>query len=318
MGEEEKISAEGTLFPLEEDFSGFKSGFVAILGRPNVGKSTLLNNLLGTKVASTTPKPQTTRTRILGVLHGKGYQIAFIDTPGIHDPINKLGEYLVRNAMRSLRDSDLNLFLVEAPAGFTDEDSAALQQIYEKSSAPLVLVINKIDLAPDYDEDTIVSAASQIQKPERVVSISAAKRINLDELVDTIVELLPEGPPFYDSDFITDTSYEEIVAEIIREKLIMSVYQEIPYQSAVVVEKIGPKEDNPDILHIQADIIVARPGQKVIVIGKGGSTLKKIGTLAREELEQFFGQKVFLELWVKVRENWYKSDRAIKEFGYNR
>ncbi|RLG39973.1 MAG: GTPase Era [Thermoproteota archaeon] len=318
MGEEEKISAEGTLFPLEEDFSGFKSGFVAILGRPNVGKSTLLNNLLGTKVASTTPKPQTTRTRILGVLHGKGYQIAFIDTPGIHDPINKLGEYLVRNAMRSLRDSDLNLFLVEAPAGFTDEDSAALQQIYEKSSAPLVLVINKIDLAPDYDEDAIVSAASQIQKPERVVSISAAKRINLDELVDTIVELLPEGPPFYDSDFITDTSYEEIVAEIIREKLIMSVYQEIPYQSAVVVEKIGPKEDNPDILHIQADIIVARPGQKVIVIGKGGSTLKKIGTLAREELEQFFGQKVFLELWVKVRENWYKSDRAIREFGYNR
>ena len=301
-----------------EDFSGFKSGFVAILGRPNVGKSTLLNNLLGTKVASTTPKPQTTRTRILGVLHGKGYQIAFIDTPGIHDPINKLGEYLVKNAMRSLRDSDLNLFLVEAPAGFVDEDHTALQQIYEKSSAPLVLVINKIDLAPDYDEDAIVSAASQIQKPERVVPISAAKRINLDELVDTIVELLPEGPPFYDSDFITDTSYEEIVAEIIREKLIMSVYQEIPYQSAVVVEKIGPKEDNPDILHIQADIIVARPGQKVIVIGKGGSTLKKIGTLAREELEQFFGQKVFLELWVKVRENWYKSDRAIKEFGYNR
>ncbi len=300
------------------NFADFKSGFVAILGRPNVGKSTLLNNLLGTKVASTTPKPQTTRTRILGVLHGKGYQIAFIDTPGIHDPINKLGEYLVKNAMRSLRDSDLNLFLVEAPAGFTDEDSAALQQIYEKSSAPLVLVINKIDLAPDYDEDAIVNAASQIQKPERVVSISAAKRINLDELVDTIVELLPEGPPFYDSDFITDTSYEEIVAEIIREKLIMSVYQEIPYQSAVVVEKIGPKEDNPDILHIQADIIVARPGQKVIVIGKGGSTLKKIGTLAREELEQFFGQKVFLELWVKVRENWYKSDRAIKEFGYNR
>ena len=301
-----------------EDFSGFKSGFVAILGRPNVGKSTLLNNLLGTKVASTTPKPQTTRTRILGVLHGKGYQIAFIDTPGIHDPINKLGEYLVKNAMRSLRDSDLNLFLVEAPAGFVDEDHTALQQIYEKSSAPLVLVINKIDLAPDYDEDAIVSAASQIQKPERVVPISAAKRINLDELVDTIVELLPEGPPFYDSDFITDTSYEEIVAEIIREKLIMSVYQEIPYQSAVVVEKIGPKEDNPDILHIQADIIVARPGQKVIVIGKGGSTLKKIGTLAREELEQFFGQKVFLELWVKVRENWYKSDRAIKEFGYNK
>ena len=317
MGEAEKISAEGALSPLE-DFSGFKSGFVAILGRPNVGKSTLLNNLLGTKVASTTPKPQTTRTRILGVLHGKGYQIAFIDTPGIHHPINKLGEYLVKNAMRSLRDSDLNLFLVEAPAGFVDEDHTALQQIYEKSSAPLVLVINKIDLAPDYDEDTIVSAASQIQKPERVVSISAAKRINLDELVDTIVELLPEGPPFYDSDFITDTSYEEIVAEIIREKLIMSVYQEIPYQSAVVVEKIGPKEDNPDILHIQADIIVARPGQKVIVIGKGGSTLKKIGTLAREELEQFFGQKVFLELWVKVRENWYKSDRAIKEFGYNR
>ncbi|MCD6532174.1 GTPase Era [bacterium] len=317
MGEAEKISAEGTLSPLE-DFSGFKSGFVAILGRPNVGKSTLLNNLLGTKVASTTPKPQTTRTRILGVLHGKGYQIAFIDTPGIHDPINKLGEYLVKNAMRSLRDSDLNLFLVEAPAGFVDEDHTALQQIYEKSSAPLVLVINKIDLAPDYDEDAIVSAASQIQKPERVVPISAAKRINLDELVDTIVELLPEGPPFYDSDFITDTSYEEIVAEIIREKLIMSVYQEIPYQSAVVVEKIGPKEDNPDILHIQANIIVARPGQKVIVIGKGGSTLKKIGTLAREELEQFFGQKVFLELWVKVRENWYKSDRAIKEFGYNR
>ncbi len=309
--------AEGEV-PQAPDYSGFKSGFVAILGRPNVGKSTLLNNLLGTKVASTTPKPQTTRTRILGVLHGKGYQIAFIDTPGIHDPINKLGEYLVKNAMKSLKDSDLNLFLVEAPEGFTDEDREALEQVYEKSSAPLILVINKIDLAPDYDEDSIVSEVSKIREPVAVVPISAFKRINLDLLIDTIIENLPEGPPFYDEDFITDSSYEEIVAEIIREKLIMSVYQEIPYQTAVVVEKIAPKEDNPDVLHIQADIIVARPGQKVIVIGKGGSTLKKIGMQARQELEQFFGQKVFLELWVKVRENWYKNDRMIKEFGYNR
>ena len=314
---DEKIS-EGEFTPSENEFGGFKSGFVAILGRPNVGKSTLLNNLLGTKVASATPKPQTTRTRILGVLHGKGYQIAFIDTPGIHDPINKLGEFLVKNAMRSLKDSDLNLFLVEAPAGFTKEDRTALEQIYEKSSAPLILVINKIDLAPDYDEAEFVSAVSAVRKPDDVVAISAAKRINLDYLVDVIVEHLPEGPPFYDEDFVTDVSYEEIVAEIIREKLIMNVYQEIPYQTAVVVEKIGPLEDNPDILHIQATIIVARRGQKVIVIGKNGSTLKRIGMQARQELEQLFGQKVFLELWVKVRENWHKSERAIKEFGYNR
>ena len=296
----------------------FKSGFVGIFGRPNVSKSTLLNRILGHKVAIVTPKPQTTRTRILGILHRPDCQIVFIDTPGIHNPIHKLGEILVQNAMRATKDSDLNIYIVDATEDLVQDDIDALEKIYEKSKAPLVVAVNKIDLNPDINLKSIDFQVGGIKEPEAVIPISALNGTNVDLLLDKIIEILPEGPPFYDEGTLTDQRPEDIAAEIIREKLIMAVHQEVPYNSAVEIESMGPDENNPEVLRIDANIIVARPGQKALVIGRGGKRIKSIGTQARLELEQIFGRKIFLNLWVKIRPDWFKKERAIRELGYMR
>ncbi len=296
----------------------FRSGFVALLGRTNVGKSTLLNKILGQKVSIVTPKPQTTRTRILGILHRPSYQIVFVDTPGIHSPIHRLGEVLVENAYRAVRDSDVNAFVVDATEGLVGEDIEILEKVYEKSKAPLIVAVNKIDVAPEVELEQIEARIAEVKKPAHIVPISALMGTNVDEFVDRLVELLPQGPPFFEPETITDQRPDEIAAEIIREKIIMAVHQEVPYHTAVEIEHFGPLENNPDILHIRATIIVARPGQKALVIGRGGKRIKSIGTQARLELEQIFGQKVFLELWVKVRKNWFENDKLIAQLGYKR
>ena len=296
----------------------FKSGFVAILGRPNVGKSTLLNKILGQKVAIVTPKPQTTRTRILGILHGENYQIVFVDTPGIHSPVHRLGEVLVENALRSARDSDINLFMLDAEDGITCDDIEAIEKVYRKSHAPLIMTINKIDLRPNLNIDTIANEISLIHKAEAIIAISALDGTNVNALVEKVLAVLPEGPPFFENDTITDQSDAEIAAEAIREKIMLELYQEVPYQTAVEIETIEPSENNAEILVIRANILVARPGQKALVLGKDGNRIKSIGIAAREELEKIFEQKVFLELWVKVKPDWFKKDRIISDLGYKR
>ncbi|MCD6595824.1 GTPase Era [bacterium] len=294
----------------------FKSGFIAILGRPNVGKSTLLNKLLGEKVAIITPKPQTTRNRILGVLDKENFQIVFIDTPGIHKPIHRLGEILVKSAYSATRDSDINLFLIDSANGFNSEDIEIIRKIYSKSNTPLILAVNKIDINSDIDIDEIERKIRAITDIGAIVQISALNGTNLDLLLGEIIKILPNGPRYYDKDFLTDVGNAQTAAEIIREKLIISLHQEVPYQSAVIVETFEPKKDNPKIFHIQANIIVARSGQKALVIGTKGKRIKQIGTSARIELEKIFDKKIFLELWVKIRPDWFKKDKFIKEYGY--
>ena len=297
-----------------ESPDNFKSGFVAILGRPNVGKSTLLNNLIGEKIAIVTHKPQTTRSRILGVLNNKKFQIVFIDTPGIHKPIHKLGEFLVRKAYSSIKDSDINILIIDAKDGLIQQDIEIIEKVARKSDAPSILAVNKIDVNPNINIDEIGEKVRAIFPIKSIIPISALKGTNLNLLLGTIVENLPIGPKYYDDDFLTDVSEARIAAEIIREKLILTLHQEVPYQSAVVVETFEPKNDNPKILHIQANIIVARPGQKALVIGSRGKTIKKIGTSARIELEKIFEKKIFLELWVKIRPDWFKNDKLIREY----
>jgi len=299
----------------DNSLENFKSGFVAILGRPNVGKSTLLNRFLGEKIAIITPKPQTTRSRILGVLHSDRYQIVFVDTPGIHEPVNRLGKVIVGKAYNSIKGSDINLFLLDSGDGLTDEDISIFGTISHRSEAPLIIAVNKIDKFSGIDISEIESGISRIRKPASIISISALEGTNTDRLLEIIIESLPYGPQYYGEDFFTDQTYIETVAEVIREKLIMQLRQEIPYESAVVVEQIEPKFDNEDILHIQANIIVSRPGQKAAIIGKNGKMIRNIGTQARIELEDVFDRKIFLELWVKVRPKWFKNDKLIKEFG---
>ncbi len=306
-----------TNIPKDEDDT-FLSGFVAILGCPNVGKSTLLNRILEHKIAIVTPKPQTTRTRILGILHNPRYQIVFVDTPGIHTPIHRLGEILVANAVRAISDSDVNLVLIDASKNLTEEDAIVLETVFRKSKAPIIVVLNKMDAAKTIDLNRMSEEISAICKPDKIISISALTGENVDKLLENIVSFLPPGPPFFDKDTITDQRTDETVAEIIREKLIMAVRQEVPYHTAVMVENIAPAEKNRDVLHIRAIIFVARKGQKALVIGKAGSRIKTVGIAARTELEKLFGQKVFLELWVKVRPDWFKKDSVIGELGYKR
>lgn len=300
----------------------FKSGFVALIGRPNVGKSTLLNKLLGQKITIVTPKPQTTRTRILGILHNPEYQIVFVDTPGIHSLSagagHRLGEVLVQNAIRAIRDSDINILMLDATDGLTEEDIAVSEKIARKSSAPVLVAVNKIDISPNVDISTIKTRLSKVCRIDGVVPISALEGENIGILLEKIISLLPQGPPFFESDTISDQRPEEIAAEIIREKITMALYQEVPYHTAVAIDRFAPSENNPNVLHIQANIIVAKSGQKALVIGRKGRRIKAIGTLAREELEHIFGKKVFLQLWVKIRPKWFDDDVTIKSLGYKK
>ncbi len=290
-----------------------KSGFAALIGRPNVGKSTLMNCLIGQKIAITSKKPQTTRNRIQTVYTSDAGQIVFVDTPGIHKAKNKLGDYMVNVAEHSLREVDVILWLVEP----TDYIGAGEQHIIEelkKVKTPVILVVNKIDtVKKEQLLESIDIYRKQLAFAE-IVPVSALKKDNTDVLITQIMKYLPEGPAFYDEDTITDQPTRQIVAELIREKVLRSIDEEIPHGVAVTIEsmKYGKK-----IVDINATIICERDSHKGIIIGKSGQMLKKIGSMARSEIEDLLEQHINLQLWVKVKKDWRDSDFLIKNFGYN-
>jgi GTP-binding protein Era len=293
-----------------------RCGIAALVGRPNVGKSTLLNALLGSKVSIVSPKPQTTRTRIHGVLTRPGLQIIFADLPGIHTKQPRaINRYMNRTALSSLADSDVNLFVIEA-LRWTEEDERALGEL-RQAGRPIVLVINKVDRAKPKERllpfiDEIVRKAEFAE----VVPLSALKRNNIERLPDVIARYLPESPQLYPPDQLTDVSDRFMAAEIVREKLTRRLQEEVPYGLVVEIEGMGEAEDEPGKLVIQAVIWVERTGQKAIVIGKGGELLKEVGRAARLELRHHFGKPVHLELWVKVREGWTDDESALRSFGF--
>ncbi len=290
-----------------------KSGLVTIVGRPNVGKSTLLNALIGEKISIISDRPQTTRKNILGVLTKDDMQVMFLDTPGIHKPKDNLGEYMVKNAISALEDDvDLVLFMVDATE-ITDEDVYIDRYVLPKYNTKKILVINKCDLVHGDPVENIKDKID-INNYNEVVPVSALYRTNLDKLEELIRKYLPEGPQYYPEDTRTTEPIEDRIREIIREKVILLTYQEIPYSVAVALEEFYEKEN---VFYIRAIIFVEKDSQKGIVIGKDGRKLKEIGTLAREELEALLGKKVYLDLWVKVKEKWRKKSRWVEELVYS-
>lgn len=292
----------------------YKSGFVTLIGRPNVGKSTLMNRLIGQKIAITSNKPQTTRNRIQTVLTTEEGQIVFVDTPGIHKAKNKLGEYMVNVAERTLNEVDVVLWLVE-PSDFIGAGEKHIVQQLQKVKTPVILVINKVDMVKRNDVFGFIDAYRKIYDFAEIVPVSARSGENTDELVSTVMKYLPYGPQFYDEDTITDQPERQIVAEIIREKALHSLSEEIPHGIAVAIDKMTYSKK---LVEIDATIICERDSHKGIIIGKQGSMLKKIGSTARFEIEKFLEQKVNLKLWVKVKKDWRDSDFLIKNFGYTK
>lgn len=287
-----------------------KSGFVAVVGRPNVGKSTLINALVGKKVSIVSNKPQTTRYRIRAVLNREQGQIVFVDTPGYHKPRDALGEYLNDAVEQTFNDVDLILFLVDAASGVGRGDEY-LASIIKDSKPPKILAINKIDACTETEKKRAEELAKNLLPFDRVISISAVTGENLDELVNILFELLPEGPRYYPEDMITDNPVEQQIAEIIREKVLERTFEEVPHAVAVEVEEIE-EESEKNLLKIHAVIYVEKESQKGIIIGKNGSMIKDIGTAARLELEALLNKKVFLSLHVKVKKNWRKKENAIR------
>ena len=290
----------------------FKSGFVTLIGRPNVGKSTLMNHLIGQKIAITSNKPQTTRNKIQTVLTTDEGQIIFVDTPGIHKAKNKLGEYMVNVAEKSLNEVDVVLWLVE-PSNFIGAGEQHIIEKLKRVTTPVVLVINKIDMVKKEEVFEFIETYSKQFEFADIVPVSARKGDNCDELVKVIMKYLPYGPMFYDEDTITDQPERQIVAELIREKALHSLQEEIPHGIAVAIDRMKMERR---VMHIDATIICERDSHKGIIIGKQGAMLKKIGSTARYEIERLLDCKVNLKLWVKVQKNWRDSDFLMKNFGY--
>ncbi|MBO0476874.1 GTPase Era [Vagococcus sp. DIV0080] len=292
---------------------GFKSGFVAIIGRPNVGKSTLLNRVVAQKIAIMSDKAQTTRNKIQGVHTTENEQIIFIDTPGIHKPKTKLGDFMVETAYSALREVDAILFMVSADMPRGRGDDFIIERL-KNSDAPIYLIINKIDtIHPDALLPIIEDYRQQLDFKE-IIPISATEGNNVDRLLETLTNDLPEGPQFYPEDQVTDHPEYFIVSELIREKALHLTEQEVPHSIAVITESM--KRDEFDKVHIQATIIVERDSQKGIIIGKGGKMLKNIGIKSRKDIENLLGNKVYLELWVKVQKNWRDKQKDLQNFGY--
>lgn len=291
----------------------FKSGFVTLIGRPNVGKSTLMNYLIGQKIAITSNKPQTTRNRIQTVLTTEEGQIVFVDTPGIHKAKNKLGEYMVNIARHSLDEVDVALWLVE-PSTFIGAGERHIIEQLKKVKTPVILVINKIDTVKREEVLLFIDAYRKEFDFAAIVPVSAWTGENTQELVRVIMQYLPYGPQFYDADTVTDQPERQIVAELIREKALHCLQDEIPHGMAVAIERM--KMQNK-VMHIDATVICERESHKRIIIGKQGSMLKKIGSTARFEIEKMLDCKVNLKLWVKVQKNWRDSDYMMKNFGYS-
>lgn len=290
----------------------YKSGFVTLIGRPNVGKSTLMNTLIGQKVAITSNKPQTTRNRIRTVLTTKDGQIVFVDTPGIHKAKNKLGEYMVTIARNSLDDVDEALWLVE-PSTFIGAGERQIIGQLKKINTPVVLVINKIDMVKKEEVLACIDAYRKEYDFAEIVPVSARSGENTEELLRVIMQYLPYGPQFYDEETVTDQPERQIVAELIREKALHCLEDEIPHGIAVAIDRM--KMHNK-VMHIDATVICERDSHKGIIIGKQGAMLKKIGSTARFEIERMLGCRANLKLWVKVQKNWRDSDYMMKNFGY--
>ena len=299
---------------MKEDF---KSGFVTLIGRPNVGKSTLMNHLIGQKIAITSNKPQTTRNRIQTVYTDPDRgQIVFLDTPGIHKAKNKLGEYMVNVAESTLRDVDVILWLVE-PGSYIGPGEQHIAKELEKVTAPVILVINKIDTVKREAVMEYIDAYRKLYDFAEIIPASALRGENRDVIVDMIFKYLPYGPMFYEEDTITDQPERQITAEIIREKALHALDEEVPHGIAVTIERMKQRKGQK-IMDIEATIICERESHKGIIIGKSGSMLKKIGTNARYEIEKMLDEKVNLRLWVKVKKDWRDSDILMKNFGYRK
>ena len=292
----------------------FKSGFVAIIGRPNVGKSTLMNHLIGQKIAITSKKPQTTRNRIQTVYTCDEGQIVFLDTPGIHKAKNKLGEYMVQVAERTLKEVDAIMWLVE-PSTFIGAGERHIAEQLQGIGVPVILIINKIDTVSKEEILPAIDTYRKVCDFAEIIPCSALRGQNTQDIIGCILKYLPYGPMFYDEDTVTDQPQRQIVAEIIREKALYALNEEIPHGIAVVIDQMKDRP-NGKIVDIDATIICERDSHKGIIIGKKGAMLKKIGELAREDIEDFMGTKVYLQTWVKVKENWRDNPAAIQNFGY--
>jgi GTP-binding protein Era len=294
--------------------TSFKSGFISILGRPNVGKSTLFNRILGEKIAIVTEKPQTTRNRILGIKHVEGGQMIFLDTPGLHKGRSALNQRMVQTAIASSREADVLLFVIEATSPLIEEDRQMIESLKGNQGAPF-LIINKIDCVR---KETLLPIIDQYQKLhpfQAILPISAITGEGIEILLKEIMEALPESPPYYPEDMVTDQTERFLISEMIREKVIGQTFQEIPYTTAVTIESFKEHPEK-NLVVIQATIHVERISQKKILIGKGGQKLKQIGEMARKAMEAFLERKVFLELWVNVEKNWTQDPPALNRLGY--
>lgn len=294
----------------------FKSGFVAIIGRPNVGKSTLMNHLIGQKIAITSKKPQTTRNKIQTVYTCEDGQIIFLDTPGIHKAKNKLGEYMVNVAEQTLKDVDVILWLVE-PTTYIGAGEKHIAEQLQKKSLPVILVINKVDTVKKEDILQVIDNYRKLYDFAEIIPASALRGQNTKDIVNSLFKYMPYGPMFYDEDTVTDQPQRQIVAEIIREKALHALDEEIPHGIAVTIEKMRERKGQ-HIVDIEATIICERDSHKGIIIGKQGSMLKKIGSNARFEIEKMLEERVNLKIWVKVKKDWRDSDTLMKNFGYNK
>ncbi len=290
-----------------------KSGFVSLIGRPNVGKSTLLNTLINQKIAITSNKPQTTRNIIQGIYNEEGYQIVFIDTPGIHKPINKLGKVLNKEAQSLTKDVDAILFLVDASDGLGTGDKKIIDQLKE-SNAPVILVLNKIDRMTNGEIIKAINSYKELFNFAEIVPISALQKNNIDELIKCIKKYLTDNMRYFDDDMITSSSLRFLVSEFVREKLLRMTEQEIPHTITCVTSKY---EEKKNIINITVDVIVDRDSVKKIVIGRQGALLKSVGIEARKDIESLVGKQVYLELYVKTIKNWRDKERYFKELGFD-
>ncbi|QEK12353.1 GTPase Era [Crassaminicella thermophila] len=292
----------------------FKSGFVTIIGRPNVGKSTLMNQIIGEKIAIMSDKPQTTRNKIQTIYTEEDFQIIFLDTPGMHKPKNKLGEYMLKSAQQTLNEVDVILLVVDDTADMGPGDKYILE-ILKNIKTPIILVINKMDKIPPEKFEKIYNMYNQHEILHDIVAISALENKNVQKLIEKIVELLPEGPQYFPADMITDQPEKVIVSEIIREKLLHYLHEEVPHGVAVEVLSMKKRKEK-DIVDISATIYCEKKSHKGIIIGKNGRKLKGVGKSARQDIENLLGSKVFLELWVKVKEDWRDQENILNTLGY--
>ena len=321
MSQNDLDDSNGMLLP-EELPPDHRSGFVAVVGKPNVGKSTLMNAYLGQKVAIVSPKPQTTRDRLLGILtlvHERGdladAQIIFVDTPGIHQPYHKLGKHMVETAVRAIPDADVVLFLVDVSRPPSDEDRQIAEILQQRSSVPVLLTLNKADLPTSEQEAANAQAYQALGQFDKALLVSALHGENLNALLEATIERLPLGPRFYPEDQVTDQQTRFMAAELVREQVIRHLRQEIPYSVAVIVDQFKARSE--DMTYISANIFVERDTQKAIILGQGGRMIKRIGQDARQQIEELVGTRVYLELWVKVRKKWRQDERELRRMGYS-